>query len=53
MVEFEDPNNESHVERKVVYEQVSSSSSRGTGVVIAVILAIAVALVAWILMHMH
>lgn len=42
------------VRRKVIYEHnVSSGSSRQAGVTIAVILAIAVALLAWILMHLH
>jgi hypothetical protein len=39
---------ESHVERRVVYETVSASSTRSSAITIAIILVIAIALIAWI-----
>lgn len=49
----EPDDNEHHVERKVVYETVSSSSSRGTGITIGIIVVIALALVIWLVMQMR
>lgn len=46
-------NNEDHVERRVVYETVSSSSSRSSAITIAVVVLIAVALIVWIVMQMR
>ncbi len=44
---------EHHVERHVVYETVSSSSSRANTVTFVVIIIIAIALVAWVVMQMR
>ena len=44
---------EDHVERRVVYETVSASSTKFSGVTIAIILVIAIALVVWIVMQMR
>lgn len=43
--------NESHVERKVVYETVSASSTRSSGITIGIIAVIALALIIWLLMR--
>jgi hypothetical protein len=51
MAEPED--SEHHVERKVVYETVSSSSTRSTGITIAVVVLIAIALIVWVIMEMR
>ena len=40
------------VERHVVYETVSSTSTKTNAVTFAVILAIAIALIGWVVMHM-
>lgn len=40
---------ESHSERRVVYETVSSSSTKNSWVTITVIIVIAIALVVWIM----
>jgi hypothetical protein len=48
-----EPENEEHVERKVVYETVSSSSSRASGITFAIIAVIAIALVVWVVMQMR
>ncbi|MEA2488274.1 MAG: hypothetical protein QOH21_66 [Acidobacteriota bacterium] len=48
-----EPENEEHVERKVVYETVSSSSTRMSGITMAVIAVIAIALVVWVIMQMR
>jgi hypothetical protein len=45
--------NESHVERRVVYETVSSSSTRANTITFVVIIVIAVALIAWVVMQMR
>ncbi|HVG24556.1 MAG TPA: hypothetical protein VND45_10405 [Thermoanaerobaculia bacterium] len=44
---------EEHVERKVVYETVSSSSSRGSAITIGIVVLIALALVIWIVVQMR
>ncbi|HET7433159.1 MAG TPA: hypothetical protein VFN10_00455 [Thermoanaerobaculia bacterium] len=44
---------ESHVERKVVYETVSSSSSRASGITIGVIVVVALILTIWIITHLR
>jgi hypothetical protein len=49
----EPDNSEEHVERKVVYETVSSSSTRSTGITIAIIVVVAVALIVWVVMQMR
>lgn len=41
------------VARKVVYETRSASSTRGTGITIGIIVALAVALVIWLVMQMQ
>ena len=56
MLSMPDPNDqpEDEVSRKVVYEHVSTSgTSKQNVIVIVVLLVIALALVGWILMHMH
>lgn len=45
--------NEHHVERKVVYETVSSSSTRSTGITIGIVVLIAIALIVWVVMQMR
>ena len=49
----EPEDNEQHVERKVVYETVGSSSTRSSAITIAVVAVIALALVVWIVMQMR
>jgi hypothetical protein len=49
----EPEDNESHVERKVVYETVSSSSTRSSAITIGIVVVIALALVVWIVMTMR
>ena len=51
MAEPED--SEHHVERRVVYETVSASSTRSSAITIAVVVVIALALVVWIVMQMR
>ena len=56
LLNMPDPNDqpEDEVRRKVVYEHVSTSgTSKQNVIVIVVLLVIALALVGWILMHMH
>lgn len=49
----EPEDHEHHVERKVVYETVSASSTRNTGITIAIIVVVAIALIAWVVMQMR
>lgn len=42
-----------HVERKVVYETVSSSTTRSTGITIGIVLVIAIALIIFVIMQMR
>jgi hypothetical protein len=51
---IDDPveSNDDVVERRVVHETVSVSSSRQSGVTIAIIAILAIALIVWIVMHM-
>ena len=49
----EPQDNEHHVERKVVYETVSGSTTRSSGITIAIIAVVAVALIVWIIMHLR
>jgi hypothetical protein len=42
-----------HVERRVVYETRSSSSTRASAITFVVIIVIAIALIAWVVMHMR
>ena len=44
---------EHHVEKRVVYETVSTSSTRGTAITIGIVLVIAIALIVWIVMQMR
>lgn len=44
---------EGHAERRVVYETVSSSTTRGSGITIAIIVVIALALIVWVVMQMR
>ena len=48
-----DENAEHHVERKVVYETVSATSTKSTGVTMAIIAVVAIALVIWVVMQMR
>lgn len=48
-----EPETEDHAERRVVYETVSSSSTKYSGVTIAVILVIAIGLIIWIVTMMR
>ena len=49
----EPEDSEHHVEKRVVYETVSSSSTRSTGITIAIVVVIAIALIVWIVMQMR
>lgn len=42
-----------HVERHVVYETVSSSSTRSSAITIIVVIVIALALIVWVVMQMR
>lgn len=44
---------EHHVERKVVYETVSSSSTRSSMVTMIIVAVIAIALIVWIVTQMR
>ena len=44
---------EHHAERKVVYETVTTSSTRNTGVTIVIIAVLAIALLAYIIMQIR
>ena len=44
---------EEHVERKVVYETVSSSSTKSSAITIGIVVVIALALVVWVVMQMR
>ena len=48
-----EPENDEHVSRRVVTEVVHESSSRGTGITIAIVAVIAIALVIWVVMQMR
>lgn len=53
MPEPESHDTEDHVERKVVYETVSSSSTRSSGMTIGLVAVIAIALIVWIVLQMR
>jgi hypothetical protein len=42
-----------HVERRVITETVSGSSTRNTGITIAIITVLAIALIVWVVMQMR
>ncbi len=44
---------EHHVERRVVYETVSGSSTRSAGWTIGLIAIVAIALIVWVVMQMR
>ena len=44
---------EHHVERKVVYETVSGSTTRSSGITIGIIAVVALVLIVWIIMHLR
>jgi hypothetical protein len=48
-----DDNADHHVERRVVYETVSASSTRGMGWTIGIIAVVAIALIVWVVMQMR
>ncbi|HYH07193.1 MAG TPA: hypothetical protein VEK11_09075 [Thermoanaerobaculia bacterium] len=52
MPEPEEPA-EHHMERRVVYETVSSSSTKTTVVTYVIIAIVAIALIAWVVMQMR
>lgn len=49
----EEPEQHDNVERRVVYETVTSSTTRSSAITIAVVAVIAVALIVWIVMQMR
>ena len=49
----EPEDSEDHAERCVIVETVSSSSTKNTGITIAIIVVIAIALIIWIVMQMR
>lgn len=49
----EPQDHEDHVERKVVYETVSSSSSRSSAITITIVVVIALVLVVWLIMQLR
>ena len=52
--QFSEPqDNEEHVERRVVYETRSTSSSRSSAITMIIVVVIALALVAWVVMQMR
>lgn len=48
-----DEDNSDRVERHVVYETVSSSSTKGTAITMIIVIAIAIALIVWVVMQMR
>ena len=48
-----DDKGETHAERRVVYETVSTSSSRGMGITVGIIVVVAIALIVWVVMQMR
>ena len=48
----EPDDNSDHMERRVVVETVSASSSKNTGITLAIIAVVAIALIVWIVMTM-
>jgi len=44
---------EEHVSRRVVTETVHASSTKGTGITIAIIVVVAIALIVWVVMQMR
>ena len=48
-----DEDSEHHVERRVVYETVSSSSTRSSALTFGIIVVIAIALIVWVVMQMR
>lgn len=44
---------EQHSERRVVYETVSSSTTRNSGITIGIIAVIAIALIVWVVLQMR
>jgi t-SNARE complex subunit (syntaxin) len=45
--------NDEHMERRVVYETVSSTSTRSNAVTFVIIAVIAIALIVWVVMQMR
>ena len=48
-----EPEDEDVVAKRVVYETRSASSTRGTGITIAIIAVVAIALIVWVVMQMR
>ena len=53
MPEPNENEHEDHVERRVVYETVSSSSTRSSAITIIIVVVIALVLIGWIVMQMR
>lgn len=49
----EPEDSEDHAERRVIVETVSSSSTKNTGITMAIIVVIAIALIVWVVMQMR
>lgn len=48
-----EPENDEHVGHRVVTETVHTSSSRGSGITIGIIVVVAIALIIWVVMQMR
>ena len=48
-----DDNAEEHVERRVVYETVSSSSTKASALTMGIVIVIAIVLVVWVVMQLR
>ena len=49
----EPEDSERHVQRRVVYETVSSTSTKSAGITIAIVTVIAIALIVWVVMQLR
>lgn len=49
----EPEDSEHHVQKRVVYETVSSTSTRSSAITITLVVVIAIALIVWIVMQMR
>jgi hypothetical protein len=49
----EPEDSEHHAERRVVYETVSTSSTKSSAITIGIIVVIALALIVWVVMQMR
>jgi hypothetical protein len=53
MTQPPEPDSEHHAERRVVYETVSSTSTRSSAITIGIVVVIAIALIVWIVLQMR